>query len=143
MPKMPNFEIKVHPVTGAESNSSLYDDWCEISMLVRREEGVGNRIDITRAAGEEILEKLGKALHPWAGHSITEKVQGELDAVVSRLLSDGKPDDDATEEELVKWGEERGQAQGLAYALALLLNPYKPNLKQVKKDSTARVRGVE
>jgi hypothetical protein len=150
MPKMPEFEITAHPVTGAESNSSAYEDWCEISLLVRRDGGVGNRVDITRAAGEEILEKLGKALHPWAGHSITEKVQEELDAVVGRLLSEGEPDDidaeanfEAAQKEWMEYGEERGQAQGLAYALALLLNPYKPNINRVKKDAIARVRAVE
>lgn len=150
MPRMPKFDVKVHPVTGAESNSSLYEDWCEVSLLVQRDGGVGNRVDLTRSAAEEILEKLHLGIHPWAGKSIQENVRAELDAVVSRLLSDGKPDDvelqmdpRTAQDEWRKYGEDRGMAQGLAYVLALFRNPYKPDIEAIKKESIARARGLE
>lgn len=140
MPKMPKFNIEAHAVTASESNSNLVADWVEVWLDVQTDSGTIQRIQLTRAAGEEILAKLHKVLHPWAGQSIKEGITTELDTVVSRLVSDGRPDSDAGPNTWMEYGEERGQAQGLAYALAMINNPYKPNVPETKRDAVERVK---
>lgn len=146
MPKMPQFEIKAHAVTAKESNSDGFSDWAEIRLDIQYGSHV-RQLELTRAAGEEILRQLHKVLHPWAGHSVTETVQAELDAVVGRLLDNGAPELRAVgtvaQKEWREHGEERGKAQGLAFALAYLRNPYKPNVDAIRKEAVARVRGEE
>jgi len=142
MPKMPQFEITVRGVTAVESNSDGFSDWAEIILDVQYGSHV-RRIELTRAAGQEILEQLNKALHPWAGKSIRETVEEELDTVVERLLAEGKPDPGAEPGEYIEYGEERGRAQGLATALAVFINPYKPNVPETKRAAAERVRARE
>lgn len=76
--------------------------------------------------------------HSAAGKSLLEKLWDEMDNVVCRLMSDGTPSNfdeycefdvdpkSANEkaDEFRQWGEDRGQAQGLAWAIALIRNPY-------------------
>lgn len=80
--------------------------------------------------------------HPVApGKSILEMLWDELDAHTSRLLSDYEdweiPEDEAKTRPDLKgireWGEARGYAQGMAYALAVLMNPYAPNVDSIRE----------
>lgn len=79
-----------------------------------------------------------------AGKSLLEKLWDELDNIMSRLMSDGEPDingHDIYEHDLENykaWGEERGQAQGIAYAIAIIENPYQPNMPGVKARAVER-----
>jgi hypothetical protein len=81
----------------------------------------------------------------------------ELDAVVDRLyedprtvegladaLSDGMLIADSPEEaaKWLSWGEDRGQAQGLAYAIAVLTNPRRPDVEAIRAE-VARRRDAE
>lgn len=82
---------------------------------------------------------------PHAGRSLLEILWEELDAVMERLMTDEKPDFRGSgvpyEEryELIRaWGEERGQAQGLAYAIAVLTNPYAPSVPAIRQEAVAR-----
>ena len=87
---------------------------------------------------------------PNAGRSIYEIVQDELDVVIGRLMMDGEPDDEMfrsepNEEELAEWlqewqhwGETRGQAQGLSYALAAMRNPYQMDVPAIKREAMDR-----
>lgn len=90
--------------------------------------------------------------HPYAGKSIIEIIWEELDAVMDKLMSDGEPskvtfvrsgyessslaqareEAEVWWEALRSWGEERGQAQGLAYALAVLTNPYHVDVDAIR-----------
>jgi hypothetical protein len=59
--------------------------------------------------------------------SILDQTWAEMDTVVGLLLSEWAGFDDDGEEDnsvLVHYGELRGQAQGLAYAISLMTQPY-------------------
>lgn len=92
-----------------------------------------------------------------AGKSLLEKLWDELDAVVDRLVADGQPDDpklfapkdgpswgklrkivDKYGEDCRHWGETRGQAQGLAFAITTIENPYNPDIEEVKERAMER-----
>lgn len=88
------------------------------------------------------------------GRSIIEILWEELDAIVDRLHADGEPAknpgrldtrfeaDEALLSDLLDdwkaWGEERGKAQGVAYALAVMINPYEPNIEAIRQRSIER-----
>jgi hypothetical protein len=96
--------------------------------------------------------------HPNAGKSILDLLWEELDEVMDLLMEQGAPDKDSLASELhltsalsvarqlatewystlQEWGELRGQAQGLAYAIAVLTNPYAADVPTVKKEALAR-----
>lgn len=83
-----------------------------------------------------------------AGPSIIEIIWAEMDAAYERLVADGEPEprlpDSWTWEDLEgyqRWGEQRGQCQGLAYALAVLHNPYRPNVDEIKAEAKRRHEG--
>lgn len=146
MPKQPEFIIKAHGITAVESNSNGFSDWAELTLDVQYGTHV-RRIELTRAAAQDILDELNRVLKPWAGKSIRESVQEELDTVVERLLADGRPSragiDVQAANEWQAYGEERGQAQGLAIALAIFNNPYKPNVPETKREAVERVKARE
>lgn len=82
----------------------------------------------------------------------------ELDAIVDRLyedegmtveglaaaLEDGVDEaaSVANADRWLSWGEDRGQAQGLAYAIAVLSNPRAPDVEEVRAE-VARRRDAE
>lgn len=144
MPRMPEFEIKAKPVTEAEQRSDVRSVWAEVTLDISAN---GNRrtIELTRAGGEALLQELHGALHPWAGHSIIDDLWKELLAVVGQLLAEfpnGMKDVKNTPE-AGAYGELRGHARGLAYAIAVMRNPYKPNVDAVKREALDLVKGQE
>jgi hypothetical protein len=97
--------------------------------------------------------------HAHAGKTILEIIWEELDAIMDRLMSDGEPskatligelEDGATSrqaareladewwETLRAWGEERGQAQGVAYCIAVLTNPYHVDVDAIRAQAMER-----
>lgn len=72
--------------------------------------------DVLRAA---VAQTDGKAC---AGKSIQELVWDELLTVVDRLMTDQPAED----------GRDPGRAEGLAFALAVFQNPYRPNIEAIK-----------
>lgn len=86
--------------------------------------------------------------HPHAGKTLLEIIWEELDEVMDRLMADGVPSTDMRlsqgygtpemAEAFRRWGEERGQAQGLAYALAVLTNPYHVDVDAIRAQAVAR-----
>lgn len=82
---------------------------------------------------------------PYAGRSILEIITEELDVVIDRLMTDGEPFSDGNPdvEEWKEWGEQRGQAQGLAFAIAVLENPYEMNVEKVKAEAMKRWEAAE
>lgn len=95
--------------------------------------------------------------HSAAGPSLLDKLWHEMDNVVARLISDGAPaekpeaiinhgldrPDPLAEwaDEYRRWGEDRGQAQGLAFAIATIENPYNPNMDDVRARAMERWQG--
>lgn len=98
------------------------------------------------------------APHPYAGMSVLDILWQDLDDVMDRLMEEGAPEktsmagdfrckvDVATSNELATewyttlqgWGELRGQAQGLAFAIAVLTNPYAADVPAIKKEAMER-----
>lgn len=90
--------------------------------------------------------------HANAGRSIIEITWEELDRVMDQLMDDWSGEteaynsDEPLEESLeefdledaVEFGEVRGQAQGLAYALAVLTNPYAVDVPAIKAEALRR-----
>lgn len=86
-----------------------------------------------------------------AGPSLLETLWSELDTIVDRLKADGAPEDVPPRptvqnpRPLAAWrwawtqyGEERGRAQGLAYAIAVIEAPYDVNVPRVQKLAAKR-----
>lgn len=78
-----------------------------------------------------------------AGKSLLELLREEMDTVIDRLMSDDRPDPDVEPDALspsmwLEYGEERGQAQGLAYAIAVIENPYQVDVPRVKDEAMER-----
>ena len=85
-----------------------------------------------------------------AGRSILEILWEELDSIMDRLMEDGEPADvgDLGFVEDVDWrqfgedwksyGEERGQAQGVAYCIAVMTNPYEVDVPAIKQAAVER-----
>lgn len=98
------------------------------------------------------------APHPYAGMSVLDIYWQELDDVMDQLMAEGAPDKTSLAGDLrvgssvagaseladewyttmKEWGELRGQAQGLAYAIAVATNPYAADVPAVKKEAMQR-----
>lgn len=97
--------------------------------------------------------------HPYAGMSVLDILWQELDDIMDQLMEEGAPDKaslakavmsgsytiaeasaeaDEWYDALKEWGELRGQAQGVAYAIALVTNPYAADVPAVKAEAKAR-----
>lgn len=66
-----------------------------------------------------------------AGPSLRELAFKELDAVMDRLM-------DATLDEQPISPTDRGEAKGLAIALAIFTNPYNPNVDAIRAEAMER-----
>lgn len=79
------------------------------------------------------------------GKSILEQLWDEMDAHTSRLLSDYAENEFTAEalraknSAILEYGEARGYAQGMAYALAVLMNPYAPNVDAIREQVMDRM----
>jgi hypothetical protein len=73
-----------------------------------------------------------------AGRSLLEMLWEELDDIMDRLVADGKPNNLEADEWLA-YGEERGRAQGITYAIAVIMNPYKVDVPKVKRIAAKRL----
>jgi hypothetical protein len=91
---------------------------------------------------------------PHAGRSIMDIFWQELDEIMDWLKENGKPEtfedelgyeraivdqkDNGDPSDYQEWAERRGQAQGVAYCLAVLTNPYAPNIDTIRAEARAR-----
>jgi hypothetical protein len=93
---------------------------------------------------------------PHAGRSIMDIFWQELDEIMDWLKENGKPEtfepavvdyrecavvepkENGDPSDYQEWAERRGQAQGVAYCLAVLTNPYAPNIDTIRAEARAR-----
>ena len=80
---------------------------------------------LSRGAGEVIIDAMHEALHPWAGKPIVGMLEDKLDEVYARLMN--KP-----------VAIDKGRAQGLSHAIAMMYNPFQPNIDLVRDECEAR-----
>jgi hypothetical protein len=79
--------------------------------------------DLLRAA---VVDAGGSAC---GGDSIIEMLWKELDAVVDRLMGAGQQSGD---------GKDPGRAEGIAFAIAVMQNPYLPSVDAVREQAMDR-----
>lgn len=84
--------------------------------------------------------------------ALLEEGWKELDTIVEHIMSEDEPhvsDFDAgvqyqdiaaaaATEACIRYGEWRGQAQGVAYMLAVLTNPYRPDVDAIRAEAMTR-----
>lgn len=63
-----------------------------------------------------------------SGRSLVEMMEDELDSVVDRLMSGGEAAD----------GRDPGRAEGIAYCIALVRQPYNPSIEMVREAAMVR-----
>jgi hypothetical protein len=64
-----------------------------------------------------------------AGPTILEMMWQELDSVVDRLMEDGAQAED---------GRDPGRAEGVAYCIAIITNPYEVNIEAIREEAMVR-----
>ena len=126
MPEQPDFNITARIPGEKDASNGNAEWWSDLILEVGKIGGSNYRLDLTRPAGEAIVDALHEVLHPWAGQSIIEHIWSELVVTIDSLMT-GDPDD-----------EERGYARGLATAIAYLYNPLDPDVDAVRSEAMER-----
>lgn len=62
------------------------------------------------------------------GRSITQMMEDELDSIVDRLMTGQQAED----------GRDPGRAEGVALCIAIIKNPYRPNLDAMRNEAMVR-----
>lgn len=62
------------------------------------------------------------------GKSLVEIMEGELDAIIDRLMTGQEADD----------GRDPGRAEGVAYCIAVIRMPYNPSIPIIKEQAMER-----
>lgn len=80
------------------------------------------------------------------GKSILDLLWEKLDTIVDRIMDAGEPEEDhdglASRTVVQEWAEQRGKAQGVAYAIALLSDPMQPpSVDDVRAEAMRRYDG--
>lgn len=129
MPQQPDFEVTAFIPTDRQQRHGEIPDWSDLVVDVEREgSGRRERLHLTRAAGEVLLDTVNTALHPRAGGSIRQMLWDDLDALMDIIMDDDEPDDP----------EIRGKAAGVARALALITTPYDPDIDAIREEAVER-----
>jgi len=63
-----------------------------------------------------------------AGRSLVEMMEDELDVIVNRLMTGGEAAD----------GRDPGRAEGVAFCIAIIRQPYNPDIDLVRNDAMLR-----
>lgn len=90
----------------------------------------GIKFHVPRGVGEELLAQLTRALRPYAGYSIFDRIMQENDAVIDRLMAGESAED----------GQDKGRAEALTKCLAMIRNPYEPDYPEEKRRQMERWR---
>ena len=118
-------EVECVAVTEAEQRREEAPGWAELKLNLDRG-GKSITLWLRRHDAELIIEVLHEVLHPNAGGTIRSQAWVLMDMAYAALMENkGDP-------------QRKGECLGLAQALALLENPYKPSIDAVRE--TARER---
>jgi hypothetical protein len=81
---------------------------------------------VKRLVKADSLRPLRPASQACRGKSILEMLWEELDAIVERLMAGAASEED------------KGRAQGVAYAIAVIENPYLPSVERIREEAMDR-----
>ena len=132
-------EVEAYIPTVKDHQAGSYPDWCELTLRLQRlDDGtlkpsipIFQQLLLRRHDGELIIQVLHDVLHPGHKSGSTEEMWAALDAVVDRIqkrVRKGKSPQP----------EDRGEALGLATAIALIDNPFKPDVDAVREVAMER-----
>lgn len=122
-------EIEVIATGASDHVEGTVPQWCELVLDLTDDEGT-KRIHLRRHDGELIIEALHEVLHPHTNKSSpVGKLWEELDDTMDFLRADDEPEE-----------EDRVRARTLAYAIALLEQPYaeEPDIAAVRERAVER-----
>lgn len=88
------------------------------------------RFEVQPSEAEDLLWALTSALRPFAGYSIADRIQQNLDVVIDRLQAGEEAED----------GRDPGRAEGYTMVLAIVRNPYAPDYPGERKQQMSRWR---
>jgi hypothetical protein len=119
--------------TNRDHVEGITPPWCELVLEMKRRDDwpLNVRMPLRRHDGELLIQALHDALHPDAGGSVREMLWSELDDVVDKIqrrVDRGKQ----------PLNKHVGQAQGLALALAILVNPFAYDVDAIRVEAMAR-----
>jgi len=126
-------EVSAYVPTSSEQDNGTFPEWCELMLEYKRSDDwpLNARVPLRRHDGELIIEVIHKVLHPTSGLSIVDKLWRQLDVVIDRMMRRI----DAGKDPLKI---DRGRADGLTTALAMMINPYAPHEDGVKATAMER-----
>lgn len=133
----PDFEVEAYSPDSEDAVKGSVHGWTEIVLEVSEPLFKSQtarhpfRMELTRAGAEAIIDSLHSVLHPWAGKSIAQTTFDKLVEITKRLLEDGGEPEDI------------GRAQGMAWSIALMRNPYDTEAayEQVRQEAVEQAEG--
>lgn len=122
-------EIEVIATGASDHVDGSVPQWCEL-VLDLTDDGGTKRIHLRRHDGELIIEALHEVLHPNTHKSSpVARLWEELDDTMDFLRADDDPEE-----------EDRVRARTLAFAIALMTQPYaeEPDIAAVREEAVRR-----
>lgn len=128
MPEQPGFEVSAFIPDAVDSTieDAHIPAWCDLVLDVKRDGSNTVRQHLSRAAGEAIIDTVHSVLHPNHGSNSLDTMWHEMDFIFARLRMGEAADDD------------RGRAQGLAFGIACAINPFAPDVDEVRAEAADR-----
>lgn len=88
----------------------------------------GMKFQVGNKVAEELLSALSSSLRPFAGLSIFDKIMGDLDPILDRMMAGEAAED----------GRDPGRAEAFTKCLAIIRNPYAPDYPGEKERQMER-----
>lgn len=122
-------ELEVIATGSGDLADGTAPEWCELVLDLTDDQGT-KRIHLRRHDGELMIEALHEVLHPNTHHtSPVARLWEELDDTMDFLRADDDPEE-----------EDRVRARTLAFAIAILTQPYsdEPDIDAVRAEAVRR-----
>lgn len=127
-------DVTAYVPTCKDQDAGMVPAWCELVLTVKRVGGefpLNMTLPLRRHDGELIIEVLHQVLHPAAGGAVTDGMWADLDAVVDRIQRRIEKGKDPLKRDV-------GEALGLATGIARMINPYDPDIDEVREVAMER-----
>lgn len=126
-------EVETYIPTEKDHTAQVVPPWCELLLTIKRDDPspIHTRIPLRRHDGELIIEVLWQVLHPEASTSASSAMYDLLDKVYDKIMfrvAKGKQ----------PRVEDVSQALGIAKSIAIMVNPVKPDVDEVRAVAVER-----